>query len=211
MLSGLSFIVLCISILLFWCQANSKSIQKRVFYGRPRHKRSPESDVNGKIVDNIERKCVDEREKAPAENIHTPINSKLNTNEIKDDYYYQLFDVEQEIFNELEPIENYEDFCNPNNLANSDFCSRSELHSASTSNISNDFCAANKRADNCEEMINELLSDNIGCIEGEGTDEADRIEEYINELRRCLFNTDTSVIVSFISFYFFTIFSNFYK
>ena len=209
MLSGLSFIVLCISIILFWCQANSKSIQKRVFYGRPRHKRSAESDVNGKIVNNIERKCDDKREKAPGENIHTLINSKLNTNEIKDDYYYQSFNVVQEIFNELEPLENYEDFCKPNNLGNSDFCSRSEIYSGSTSNISNDFYAANKRADNCEEMINELLSDNIGCIEGEGTGEADRIEEYINELRRCLFNTDTPVIVSFISFYFFTIFSNF--
>ena len=209
MLSGLSFIVLCISIILFWCQANSKSIQKRVFYGRPRHKRSAESDVNGKIVNNIERKCDDKRVKAPAEIIHTPINSNANTNEIKNDYYYQLFDVEQEIFNELEPIENYEDFCNPNNLANSDFCSRSEIYSTSTSNISNDFYAANKRDVNCEEMINELLSDNIGCIDGEGTDEAARSEEYINELRRCLFNTDTSVIVFFISFYFFTIFSNF--
>ena len=94
----------------------------------------------------------------------------------------------------------YEDFCNPNNLANSDFCSRSEIHSASTSNISNDFYAANRRDDDCEEMINELLSDNIWCIDFRmGTDEVDRIEEYINEL----FNTDTSVIVSFISFSFF--------
>ena len=118
MLSGLSFIVLCISIILFWCQANSKSIQKRVFYGRPRHKRSAESDVNGKIVNNIGRKCDDKRVKAPAENIRTPINSNANTNEIKDDYYYQSFNVVQEIFNELEPLENYEEITNTENIEN---------------------------------------------------------------------------------------------
>ena len=106
MRTELNFIVNLI-LVFFWWQANLNSnakdlnFQKYKLYGKPRYKRSPESesDVNDNNVDNIEHKYVDNRQKTQIENTQTPNHSMINDNETINDFYFDEEMLEQWIGN----------------------------------------------------------------------------------------------------------------
>ena len=89
------FLVLFITIILFWYQTNSneadQNIQKYKFYRRSISKRSPEDHLNEK---NGECKSADKLEKTQIEDIQTSINSLTNCNEIMNDFLFLRRDRE---------------------------------------------------------------------------------------------------------------------